>query len=70
MGGGRENGAPERGLGGCVQCHGQGMTDREWEKFWTDSTGWVGVEGEHPTLWEGLQCGHFNLHLGGKEIPQ
>ena len=28
----KREGDPEQGFGGSVQCHGQGMTYREWEK--------------------------------------
>lgn len=29
----KREGDPEQGFGGSVQCHGQGMTYREWEKI-------------------------------------
>ena len=48
----KREGDPEQGFGCSVQCHGQGMTYRAWEKVWEDSTRWVVMEGEHPAVWE------------------
>ena len=47
----KREGDLEWGLAGSVQCHGQGMTYREWRRS-GKTTGWVVMEGEHSAVWE------------------